>query len=416
MHKPVFFVSLFSSCLAACGQPNDRRLDIDAKNDPIVDAAKNLDSDTSPDAPPASGLVTMVGNPGDTVVFQRADQSVVAIRMIDDSQQVSQDMPRGGSVTKLFGVQSVVTYLAVKPGDRLENRRSAQPQTNRTFFMPDMGGEYNVRTTCGSLIGIVTSSPQIPLDTSCTAFDIFANSKTKSLYLKNISTGAPGTVISLAASTAIPFRPATLSITNPPPQSQFLTMNATLSDGIKLAFESDSFSKFGALPNPVSGPIKLPDVSPAQLSVETRIETSTSQFRVLDVVATATSTVNYGLNWSEVQGPILTSPPVRDTAGTTLSWTEDGVGNAEAMQVSFTGVRGGTFVRTVFAPHLEPALHLPVLPAPLDIYNLLPSDQVTARVQLIHQPSGYDGIRNRVRLAAGERRTVSVFPITFGGL
>ncbi|MBP9085745.1 MAG: hypothetical protein KBG15_06485 [Kofleriaceae bacterium] len=167
---PLLFAGSAATLLACGDEPSNQFADA-PRVDAAIDAAR-------PDAP-TSGVVEVTiatdAGPvaGATVVFQNADDSVVATATTDAAGVASQLMNVGGSVTAIVvdsarlptargGINThTYTVLAVKPGDKLKihaNDNGTNPVSNAVSVLLPVNsfGSYEVVSSCGTEISGVT--------------------------------------------------------------------------------------------------------------------------------------------------------------------------------------------------------------------------------------------------------------------
>jgi hypothetical protein len=345
---------------------------------------------------------------GTRVVFQAADDTVIADLQTDGAGLAVAEMPEGGTVTVFRTYPPAVpiedtrpttlfTYVGVKPGDRLELGEAINetaPASAINIMVPMTAqGNINIKTQCGEGNG---TPPLIPL-----------------------------TVRGCGAS-------LTVYVTDGDDSS--FAMNAPFSENVDVS--SGSF--LGALGSTITAINVLPDT---QIEVEKRLEMdnftffSTGTRRVettpADVTMPAIDGVNqllitrirnnldgrsqivaerkaYARGTTTVDASMPLIPYVSNVtyAPTGISWLEQGPAQAQADAVfttfQVTRDTGGapptladTYVRAIIAPHNGMALTLPRLQGPADsMYNPGATDEIAGQFGILRVTGGgYDALR-----------------------
>jgi hypothetical protein len=396
--------SSLTVALLACGDTVRNPVDPDAS----VDAA-------SPDASTV-GIVTATVSKnesafaGATVVFQNADDTVVATLTTDAGGVASTTMKAGGSVTVIFPAVAsgssarLQTIAGVKAGDNLifGTRNVAPTTNNKSILLPSLprGASSNVVTPCGSVNG--QGSPLIlPADSSCTTGPLFLSSQAigagpdlGSLYKPSVTfTGA--SAIDLSLEVLKPAKPLTFVLNNIPATFTAASITSSAFDGKILMNNSSTARLQFATPlgTTRAGDIQLPDVATADLVTTIQLSQSGGRQEIYDRAAFAPQTFDA----TAIQIPWLLTPPTYDVTSSQIAWTESSDGAADTT-FSFLNVsRGNTsFSHDIVSAHGSASQHVPVLPVAQAEFNVLASDTVNKRTLLIKTQLGFDSIRARI--------------------
>lgn len=331
------------------------------------------------------------------VIFQRADDSVIAETTTGTDGSAIADMPDGGTVTIIRlrpddqngNPQSpeLFTYVGVKPGDVLELQRpsgvATAPQTIIVKVPPNELGVATVTSPCGSGTG-APPDIQVAIDGCATGAEIgfyVTDASTTSFYKRAIL--AP--TVDLSSEAYRDQLATTITATNPPGE---------VSVTLEKRLEGDGFAFFTSPPAP--GPtadITTPDTPGAEQVIAATLSSPSGTQTIAhhDPFAAAPATMEL-----LVDSIAFTSPATVAPDGT-LTWTETGSGIPDIVVASYSIAREGTsFTRSVAAPHTGATLRLPKLPATYDSFNLLAGDQATAAHQLAKFSTSYDDVRERV--------------------
>ncbi len=362
---------------------------------------------------PTSGLVKVkvvdrgALVPNADVVFQNADDTVVAVAKSAADGTAQATMNVGGSVTVVVPLvapattQTVYTFLAVKPGDELVTDRVTVTPTkvSRVFNLPSVVGatSYDVRTECGNALGNANPSVTIMLDTGCTMSNIYATARgptPRSFLAANVT--IPAGVLDLTGRTFSNSVQLAATLTNTPAVVTTAQSSAQLIVG-KLEMSAPDAAAL-TYPMPLAplttGLLKVADVPTADALILTSIRRSSGASQVFfERTANAAFTFDVGQN----QLPWILSSPAVDLNANTILWTESAEGNSETTFASFRIARaapGLNFTHQFIAPHTVGKLVVPRLPAPVDGFNVTATDAPTSlTVQLATFPGGYDAIR-----------------------
>ena len=128
-------------------------------DDPVKQFAADAASDATTSTVVEVTVIRAAGPiAGATVVFQNADDSVVATKTTDAAGVASELMTAGGSITAIVPDGSktqTYTILAVKPGDKLKIRELGEntgmvPVRVSVNLPPNSLGTYTVLSSCGT--------------------------------------------------------------------------------------------------------------------------------------------------------------------------------------------------------------------------------------------------------------------------
>ncbi|HPH65592.1 MAG TPA: hypothetical protein PLF40_07605 [Kofleriaceae bacterium] len=380
------------------------------KQDP--DAAPTDACQTCIDAPTTGVVKVTVVNrgaivPNADVVFQNADDTVVAVAKSGPDGTAQATMRTGGSVTVVMPLiapatsQTVYTFLAVEPGDQLATDRVTVTTTkvSRVFNLPTVVGatSYDVRTECGNALGNATPSVTIMVDTGCTMSNIYVTARgptPRSFFAPNVT--IPAGVLDLTNRTFTNSVQLAATLTNTPAVVTSAQSSAQLVVGKLEMTAPDGTALTYPLPlSPLTtGLLKVADIANADAFILTSIRRSSGASQLFfERTANAAFTFDVGQN----QLPWLLAAPAVDLNANTILWTESNEGSAETTFASFRIARpapGVNFTHEMISPHTVGKLVIPRLPAPLDTFNVTATDTPTSlNVQLATFPGGYDAIR-----------------------
>lgn len=368
--------------------------------------------------PPVDVQITVqdatVPQPGVRVLFQDADGSTITEAMTDANGQATTDMPDGGNLTviRTFPVtppdpplpDQVVTYVGVKPGDRLvlaNPTTAATPAAINVAVPTGAQGTVTVVTACGSGQG---QAPNVPITVAgCPSqLDFYVTDQNNSSF---VAKAAYGPSVDLSQDMLLQDLTTTLNATD-------LQPNTAVS--VEERIMSGTFELYSTNPQRVDqGPqnVNLPDVQ----GVEAVTVTTSQANNATEMVA---SRATYAATPMVVDAGANLIPTVSSTtySPTGVSWLEQGPGDADFVLATLSVTRGGTpqpgavrpYTRTIIAPHTGMSLDLPLLVGADAIYNPTVADQISGAQALVKASGGYDGARATALSAADLLDTVSM--------
>jgi hypothetical protein len=338
------------------------------------------------------------------VLFQNADDSLLAEAVTDATGLAGAQMPVGGNVTvirtfadvpppDLPPPAEVYTYVGVKPGDRLvlgHPVSDATPSAINVTVPDGAQGTIKIVTPCGAGQGtapiVAITVRDCPVDV-----DFFVTTGDQSTFFKRAPYGAN---VDLGSEPLLGSLAATLASTNVPAGATVNVEERVVAGAFEL-FSSGS---------------KRVDAQPATVNLP--------NLQGVDqlVVATIKAPNNAGTQMVAERSTYSASPVIVDAAGglvplvsapkyepTGISWVEQGPGDADAVVVTLNVTRGaamgGTpardaeYVHAIIAPHAGMTLRMPVLPGADAMYNLSMADDVAGTQGLVKATGGYDAIR-----------------------
>lgn len=348
----------------------------------------------------------LVPQPNVRVLFQDADGSTITEAMTDASGRASADMPDGGNLTVIRTYQvtppappvpdQVVTYVGVKPGDRLvlgNPTTTATPAAINVVVPTGAQGTVKVVTACGSGEG---PAPNVPITVAgCPSqLDFYVTDQSNSSFIAN---AAYGQSVDLSQGMLRQDLTTTLNATD-------LQPNTAVS--VEERIMSGTFELFTTDPKRVDqGPqsVDLPDVQGVDAVTVTTSQANNST----EMVA---SRATYAATPMVVDASAGLIPAVSNTtySPTGISWLEQGPGDADFVLAILHVTRGGTpqpgavndYTRTVIAPHAGTSLSLPLLVGADAIYNPTVADQIAGGQALVKATGGYDAARATALSAA----------------
>lgn len=348
--------------------------------------------------------------PGVRVVFVARDGQLIADVTADPEGKASAIVgPEGATVYVVRLPRDITGIVGAVPGDQLmfgSRGRTGSTRGTMTVQLPPPGsGEtFVVETGCGTASGPSTSSSlTLVIDSRCQGptFPLLAtaqsgNSVSGALYIPEVTFVSNGTV-------TIPGWPQTTSgiftLTGVP------TGVANLDIGAKLR-TADSVLYTGL-------PVRIPvNESMATMyrglpQAGTTLEISAKMFRADAVTQQFTQrvplTTAYTASTAGI-APFLTEA-FHDFSTRTLTWTQDGGGAIDATVIDGRWYRyqnsSNYNYRLIMPPSETASFRFPPLPAALDDFTLLPSEQGNFAIHHLRFNPGvtYDHVRARLDLA-----------------
>lgn len=342
---------------------------------------------------------------GVRVIFQNADDSVIAEAVTDANGAASYEMTTGNvSVIRTYAaisppppegnrVPEVYTYVGVKGGDLIELGKSeatASPTPGAiVVHVPEIEGTVTVKTPCGSGQG---EAPNVAITVAnCPAMmDLYITQNDSGFYMQkpyapniDVSTGVLNE--SLAS---------TVTATNVP-------ANSTVDVEQKIyagAFEL--FSTGTKRVDQQAQNVDMPNINGVDGLVIMRVSTN-GQGAVMTGTRAPYSGAVASVDASAHPMPYLMGNTKYEP--TLVTWTEAGAGAADAVMVTLAVTRGaangGTpaidaeYVRAIIAPHGAGTLRIPGLPELK--FNPTSLDEIGGAMGLVSSSGGYDTIRQR---------------------
>jgi len=331
-------------------------------------------------SPPADVMVVVrdAGVPvaGVTVLFQAADDRVIAEAVTDAVGHAIAALPTGGNVTVIRGT-AIVTYTGVKPGDVLDLARptaATGAPTGVTLTLPP-NATFQVITPCGG--GTGTGQLELTL-TGCGAetdfYGVDVNDPDRAAFLVH---AAIGPAIDLSHEPVLGQLETSLIARNPP-------------DGVAIALSKrlvvHGFEVFRSPEIPTQTTTRVPAVGmPAAVQlVLARVVRSDGSTQVIARRAPYENSPGT-LDLAATQIPFVHGA-VFD--GSTVTWIEDGIGTAN---ITIVTLAGAVTTRTIAAAHAGASLHVPKLPPVYAALEVDATAQITATIAQL--AGGYDTIR-----------------------
>jgi hypothetical protein len=338
---------------------------------------------------------------GVEVIFQNADDTVVADVMTDAEGRAGVEMPGGGNLTVIRNYPlppepaaplpaEAYTYVGVKPGDRLVLVRPISDQAPASainvIVSKTATGTVKVATPCGSGQG---TAPIIPVTIrGCTpdAFYVTANQASffaHAPFSENVDISTMSLRELLSSS---------VSATNVAPNTT-VTFEQRIESGGFLLYTSGA-KRVDTTP----ATLDLPQIDGVEQVAVMSVTDATNRTQVVAVHSpyaseAASVDASVGLIASVSDKPTFTP--------TGITWVEASPGAPDLVISSLAVTRGGPqnpnnkYVRTTIAPYAGTSLRLPVLPGAALLYNPDPKagDQIDVSLGLAKVAGGYDAIR-----------------------
>jgi hypothetical protein len=391
------------------------------------DAPHGSDDGGTPDAPITTQPVTITVTDGAdpvanvAVYFQKADSSLVAMKLTDATGTASQVMDAGGYVTAVDAFRNnelrrrpgrpadhdLHTWAGVKPGDHLVLPRADFFSTNVDVTVPAFtgalaylvhysGSDPDPLDDAPALIqqsGVVTTTISLYGNHTMADFLVSAEDGTQEqyVYAANQSTAA---AVDLSALQYTPMTDVTFSVTGLPADltSAYGDNYLVAPHGLVWQAQSSNDVSSGAVTLTLHRP--TPAVtSVLQLDVTDPTEVANSYIVDWKPAAAAT-TIDATSRRLKVYG----TAPAFAQASHSVTWTEGATGaDGDAAIVQMEGSRavGQTYWNwELVTAHTATGAVFPVLPTGADQYNALADDSTSLQsVRVVKLPGGYDALR-----------------------
>jgi hypothetical protein len=331
---------------------------------------------------------------GATVVFLEPDGSLAGRILTDDLGRAAAEMTSGGSVTavRLDTSTLLVTIMGVEAGDHLVFGAAPPPDATQTAilqvgFARTAHPNHVVRTTCGTSPSAGAASfLEVPMAMHCdrTPRDIVMEASgaegTEPQYA--IVKDVVGSAITVPANAWRPGTSGLATVTSVPPEVKQANVGRLVRNGGRRVFTS--FSSVV----PTEGSDELRAVIPNALDVGDDMIVTTELFAGT-VPGTPKQTIrerrDLGGNFRvDVAADLLpwVSAPRLDLATATLTWSQDGGGEIDALVAEMAYARTVDNTQRyhrwrVIAPTSTGTLALPDLPAALDDIEPRPGDSIS---------------------------------------
>ena len=359
-------------------------------------------SDLAPPVPTDVQIVvreSVLPQPNVEVIFQNADDTVVADVMTDADGRATAEMPDGGNLTviRTFPAPTppaaplpaeAYTYVGVKPGDRLTLVRPTSDQAPTSainVLVSDTdAGTVTISTLCGSGQG---AAPTVPITIRGCSPDAFYVTANQASFFAHVPFSES---VDLSAMTLRETLSSTVLASNVAPNT-----TVTLEDRV----EFNGFLLYTSGAQRVDGtaaPLALPQVDGVEQVTVTQVTDASGSTQAVAAHGPYTSVAppvdaSFGLIASVSAKPTFTPA--------TITWTDGNTGTPSFVISSLAVTRGGpatpdnTYVRTIIAPYTGPSLRMPVLPGAAVLYNPAMADQIDLSLGLVKVAGGYDALR-----------------------
>ena len=337
--------------------------------------------------------------PNVEVIFQNADDTVVADVMTDADGRATAEMPDGGNLTviRTFPAPAppaaplpaeAYTYVGVKPGDRLTLVRPTSDQAPTSainVLVSDTdAGTVTISTLCGSGQG---AAPTVPITIRGCSPDAFYVTANQASFFAHVPFSGS---VDLSAMTLRETLSSTVLASNVAPNT-----TVTLEDRV----EFNGFLLYTSGAQRVDGtaaPLALPQVDGVEQVTVTQVTDASGSTQAVAAHGPYTSVAppvdaSFGLIASVSAKPTFTPA--------TITWTEGNTGTPSFVISSLAVTRGGpatpdnTYVRTIIAPYTGTSLRMPVLLGAAVVYNPAMADQIDLSLGLVKVAGGYDALR-----------------------
>ncbi|MDQ3340109.1 MAG: hypothetical protein M4D80_33540 [Myxococcota bacterium] len=358
--------------------------------------------DDPPPPPPASRVQLTVksnGVPqaGLVVIFQRADDSLVAEVTTDAMGLASAPMPVGGNVTVIRNGQlgEAFTYVGAKAGDKLELAVASKGATPTTIKVrvpePEVeGSPVSVSTPCGSALG-AAPIVELTLDGGCGPETDF--------YVVDIE----GT----ASDDELPRPLSVLERRAIAPEVDL--SNATLRENLTSMIAATNLPGIEGLAIVLEQRLETnlfrPVFASGQIAAETAAIDS-PDLPGIDMIVAATlsfasgkQVIATGMLYTPAPPPLdiassmIAQPKATSLGANGVTWTEE---SGSAPDFVFTQLATANVRRVIAAPYAGTTLRVPQLPATYAAYNITASEAPTIDHHLVKITGGYDGVRPQV--------------------
>lgn len=340
---------------------------------------------------------------GVRVIFQNADDSVIADVMTDASGAASAQMSAGNvSIIRTYApvtppppegnrVPEVYTYVGVKGGDLIELGKS-EPTSMATpgaivVKVPEINGTVTVRTPCGSGSG---EAPNVAITvTNCpTMMDMYVTQNDQGFYMQkpyaeniDVSMGVLNESLS-----------STVNATNVPTGAQVNVEQKIFAGAFEL------FSSGEKRVDQNAQNVDMPNLTGVDGLVVMRVNVP-QQGAVMTGMRTLYSGAVSSVDASAHPMPYIMGNVDYEPTG--ITWTQAGTGTADAVMVTLAVTRGAgmggipgidaEYVRAIIAPHAASPLRIPAVPDAR--YNPTAMDEIGGALGLVKASGGYDMVR-----------------------
>ena len=332
--------------------------------------------------------------PGVHVLFQNADDTLIADVTTNAEGIATTKLPNGGNVTVVrefpagtngepAAAPQLYTYLGVKNDDVLEvvlPLSDNTPYVTKVTVALDPGTPFGVMTPCGSAQGI---APTVEVTlygcVGSTDFYVYELDGETAAFLKH-ATLAPD----LDFSTEV-FR-GTLAVEI---SASNMTMPAVY---LQRRLVTDHFTAYDSGILPTTATIDIPELPTADQITSAYVYDGQNTYVTArrEAFSAAPSTIDIG-------AAMIPTPSTPALANNTLTWTETGTGTADlAIARVVVQTQDRTFVRAIAGADTM-SMHVPMLPAPWTKYNVdAATDQPRIAHNLVRVTGGWDVGRARV--------------------
>jgi len=366
-----------------------------------------------PDDPPSNEVAVMVkdgniGVPGVSVIFQNADDTVIA-EMVTDANGVATIEMTTGNVTVVRTFPPPVdindtqrppelyTYLGVQGGDSLQlgdaTNETAPPSAINVMVPSTANGNVTVDTPCGSGTG---QAPLIPITVrGCDPnLIVYVTDGDQASF---VATAPYGENVDVSLNSFLSRLGTTISAANVQPDTQIQVEKRLVMGDYTL------FSTGQKRIDQTPADVQLPDLSGSGVDQLLLVALTDANGRTQRVATRAAFETGLSVIDGSVVGmiPYVSNP---DYSPTGLSWVEAGpaAGQADSVVTTMTiskDIGGGipgpndVYVRAIIAPHTGMTVRMPTLPASAAMFNPGATDQINGRLGLVQVTGGYDAIR-----------------------
>lgn len=405
-----------------CSHPHEQPPDASGTGN-LADASVTSDGavDAGVDAP--SGLVgitvldfTSVPAPGMTVVFQNADGTVAAMTTTDAQGYASATMLAGGSVTaerpQRAGLSGrwFFSFTGVKPGDELLVGAAPSPTPTifqTTFLLPTYPNtyDYQIVTDCGD--GSVLGSAAAPIATltmSCSPVNVYvaaknmmiSNATIAALYAADV-TVAPGGTVDLTGASYQPVTSMALDISGVSSNVTQTFAEIGISDGQTILDTEVASTGFGSN-GEVTGTANVAVLPGTQFSVVTQLFSSGDQLASEEILQRVAPSNAYTVDTATIDTAWLLDGVDYNVAAEQIEWTETaGAVSPDYARAEIIVTQSHGFTREIAGPYQPGRLAVPVLPSPLDEFNVTAGDNADVdKFYLATVPGGWDAVRATV--------------------
>lgn len=332
------------------------------------------------------------------VIFQAADDTVIAEAVTGADGSAIADMPAGGNLTVIrtfppitpteLRPAEVYTYVGVKPGDKLMLGRAANdksPPSAINVMVPEGAvGTVKIVTPCGSGTG---TAPLVPITVrGCDPMvDFYVTDQDQSSFSKRT---AYSENIDLSTESLLGRLSTSVGSINVAPNTAVSVEVTLVASGFEL------YSSGSKRVETTAAQINVPNISNVDQLVVTSLTGPTTQM-IAEREAYSASPVIV-----DASANLLPKVAATDYSPTGISWTEEGPGAADFVIATLNvtrepGLLDPEYVRAIIAPHTGLTLRMPILPGADAIYNPGAMDQIAGATGIAKIAGGYDAVRAR---------------------